>query len=439
MPELRHRVSARRLFRLNDSVESSPASAISNPFQFEADEGPSPDLNRDPLPPRLRPDARLRILDITKYFGPTTGGIRTYLLEKARFVSRHPGLCQTLIVPGAATGLVEGDGVRCYRIKSPLIPMQRQYRALTAGNTIRRIIEHERPDLIEVGSPFLAPWLVKWANRDSIPMVWFYHGNLIRLAAPRSVAGSGKQRWRSALARRYVNRLGRMFSATIAASEFAADDLAAAGVEPVLRTSLGVDLQQFHPRRKADRVSVRHSSSWPAGPVVLYMGRIASEKALDVAVRAWNDVNATTGATLVLLGDGPDRARLSALGPATGILWQPHVRERDHIAALVAAADLYLAPGPVETFGLSALEAMASGIPVLSVDSGGVPELVAASKAGALYRVGDTLDFTSSLTALLAEDLDMLGRRGRAFVENRHDWDVVLPPLFESYRQVVGA
>jgi len=169
------------------------------------------------------------------------------------------------------------------------------------------------------------------------------------------------------------------------------------------------------------------------------MGRLAGEKALDVVVRGWKDVNETTGATLVLVGDGPDRARLRTVGPASGILWQPHVGDRDRVAALVAAADLYLAPGPVETFGLSALEAMASGIPVLSVDSGGVPELVTASKCGGVYRVGDTPDFRSKVTALLAADLDALGRRGRAFVETRHDWAVVLPPLFQSYRRVVNA
>ncbi len=437
MPELRHGVSTGRLFRLNDPVESPPASAIPAFLRLVADVGPTRDLFRDPLPDRLRPEAQLHILDITKYFGPTTGGIRTYLLEKARFVSRHPDLRQTLVVPGESGGVADGDGVRCYRVAGPMIPLQSQYRALTAGRTIRRIIEHEQPDLIEVGSPFLTPWLVRWANRGSIPMVWFYHGNLTRLAAPRSAMDSREQRWRSALARWYVGRTGRMFRATIAASEFAANDLEAAGVRHVVRTSLGVDLEQFHPRRRAGRASIRHAAGWPAGPVVLYMGRIAGEKALDLPVRAWNDVNSQTGATLVLLGDGPDRGRLAALGATPGILWHPHVREREHLADLVAAADLYLAPGPVETFGLSALEAMASGIPVLSVDSGGVPELVDAAKSGALYRIGDTADFTAKTVALVTSDLEPLGLAGRAYVETHHDWNSVLPALFDSYRHVV--
>jgi alpha-1,6-mannosyltransferase len=137
------------------------------------------------------------------------------------------------------------------------------------------------------------------------------------------------------------------------------------------------------------------------------------------------------------VGDGPDRDRLMALGDGTGILWRSHVRDRDHLADLVAAADLYLAPGPVETFGLSALEAMASGVPVLSVDSGGVPELVGASGCGALYHAGDAADFTARAIELVCSDLEPPGRAGRAYVEEHHPWNTVLPPLFDVYRQLL--
>src|SRR5687768_1653994 len=71
------------------------------------------DLRAAPLPPRLRPDAKLGVLDITEFFVETTGGIRTYLLEKAKYVEASPSLRHVLVVPGPTDSITQSDGVRC--------------------------------------------------------------------------------------------------------------------------------------------------------------------------------------------------------------------------------------------------------------------------------------------------------------------------------------
>ncbi|HEX6629566.1 MAG TPA: hypothetical protein VF048_00660, partial [Gemmatimonadaceae bacterium] len=117
------------------------------------------DAGRHPLPPRLRPGAEMGVLDVTKWFGPSTGGVRTYLLEKAAHVARDPRLRQVLVVPGARDLVAEADGVRCYQLRSPPVPGQAPYRLLLRGGALRRVAEHERPQLIEAGSPLLVPWM----------------------------------------------------------------------------------------------------------------------------------------------------------------------------------------------------------------------------------------------------------------------------------------
>ncbi|MGH7734737.1 MAG: hypothetical protein ACREOE_13845 [Gemmatimonadales bacterium] len=77
-----------------------------------------------PLPPVQRPGAGLAILDVTKYFGPASGGVRTYLLEKARYVSERPALRQVMVLPARRPGRTEIDGVRCYWLRGPAIPFQ---------------------------------------------------------------------------------------------------------------------------------------------------------------------------------------------------------------------------------------------------------------------------------------------------------------------------
>ncbi|MGH7534203.1 MAG: hypothetical protein ACREMG_01315, partial [Gemmatimonadales bacterium] len=86
------------------------------------------DISRIELPRRLRPAAELSVLDISEFFGETTGGVRTYLLQKAGYVQRHRSLRQVLVVPGARDSIDEAQGVRCYRLHGPPIPTQKPYR-----------------------------------------------------------------------------------------------------------------------------------------------------------------------------------------------------------------------------------------------------------------------------------------------------------------------
>ena len=125
------------------------------------------------------------MLDITEFFGETTGGVRTYLLQKARYVQRRTALRQTIVVPGARDEILEASGVRCYRLHGPSVPTQKPYRFMLATRSTSRIVAHERPDLIEVGSTWFAPWLVHLATRRvDVPAVWFYHSNFPRVIAP---------------------------------------------------------------------------------------------------------------------------------------------------------------------------------------------------------------------------------------------------------------
>ncbi len=397
-------------------------------------EEPPRQFDRERLPPPRRPDAAFTILDITKYFAATSGGIRTYLLRKAAYVEAHPALRQVLVVPGTASGFTETDGVRCYHLRGPAIPSQRPYRFLLNAGTVRRILTHERPDLVEVGSPFLVPWVVRWANRQArIPLVWFSHSVFPRMAAPDPARASRTARGLERLGWSYVRRLSRGFRATLVGSEATARLLRDAGVRDVRAVPLGVELDRFRPERRAERGAVPLE-----GRYALFVGRVAREKALDTVLRAWPIVEARTGVRLVIVGDGPSRRYYRAMDEAAGVTWLPHERNRDRLADLLAGADLYVAPGPVETFGLSAVEALASGTPVVSVDQGAVADHVIASGAGATYPVGDSAGMAEAASGILRAPRPPLAARARAYAERHCGWEPALDRLFDLYRQVAG-
>lgn len=391
------------------------------------------------LPARLRPGAELGVLDISEFFGETTGGVRTYLLEKARYVQKRPHLRHVLVVPGAEDEILEAGGVRCYRLRGAPIPTQKPYRFMLATRSTSRIVAHERPSLIEVGSAWCAPWLVHLARRRlSVPAVWFYHSNFPRIIAPRPRTAGYARLAASALAWRYVRRLGRMVQATVAPSRAVVRELESAGLDHVVHVPLGVDLDRFHPGRRERAAETRARAGLPEGPLALYVGRMAGEKDIDLVLAAWAEVERRTGARLVLVGNGPAGRSLQRAPGAERAIWVPYERDRDRLADLYAAVDLYVAPGPAETFGLASLEALSSGLPILSVDQGGVAETVRHSGAGRLYASGDRAHLTEVAVALLGEDLPALGAIGRRYAETHHGWDTVFDRLFEVYRSLTA-
>jgi alpha-1,6-mannosyltransferase len=133
-----------------------------------------------------------------------------------------------------------------------------------------------------------------------------------------------------------------------------------------------------------------------------------------------------------LVGGGPqvDEVR-SALSACRSTTVLDYVADQERLADVFAAADLYLAPGPHETFGLAVLEALASGLPVVAVDHGAAGEFVTDGGPGVLFRRGDGVDLAARIDGMLTEDLPALGRRARRFAETNYSWD-------HTFRRLVG-
>jgi len=387
-----------------------------------------------PLLPRTRNGA-FCVLDVTKWFGATSGGVRTYLEEKSAYVRSRPELRHVVVVPGERNEVEDGPGARRYRLRGPLIPAHAPYRLLLAPAALDRIVAHERPDVVEVGSPFLVPWIAaRAASRAGAALVAFYHASVpgwFGVAAPPTVRPIAER-----LGRAYLRRLVRLFRLVVVASEYAGRDLQEAGFAEVVRIPLGVDLERFHPRRRADAERTHRALGLAEGPVAVFAGRIAADKHLPVLLRAWPLVERETGATLVLAGDGPEAPSLRATCRARRVRWLGHLRDRDALADVLAAADLYVSPSPVETFGLAPLEALACGTPVLSADRGAVPELVAGSGAGGLFRAGEHEDLAARAVAMLRAGGGGEGHSARAHVERNHAWPVVFDRLVAAYRRI---
>jgi alpha-1,6-mannosyltransferase len=348
------------------------------------------------------------IARVANFVHATSGGLRTALRELGQgyLAAGHDAV---LVVPGAAAGTEETEYGRVITLPGPLVPGLGGYRVLlnrrAVGATLRRL----RPDRIEVHDRSTLRWLGRWARDRGVRSMMVSHESLdglLRLFVPGATLGP----W---AADRLNARTVRSFDTVVCTTEWAQREFLRLGAAP-LRVPLGVDLDRFQPSHREAGPDHReagpdHREAGPDRVILLHCGRLSAEKEPGLSLDTLAELRAGgLDAELVVAGDGPLRAGLSATAREREL----PVRFLGHVPdprGLLAAADVVLAPGPIETFGLSALEALASGTPVVVRAGSALPEVI--GEAG-MAAPGDAAGFAAAVRELLARPAD--GRRAAA-------------------------
>jgi len=196
----------------------------------------------------------------------------------------------------------------------------------------------------------------------------------------------------------------------------------------------GVDSTRFKPEAASAAVRARYAK--PDERLLVHVSNFRGVKRADDVMRVFAKVAAELPARLVLVGDGPERPRVVALANALKVADKASfVGTLPHIEALLASADLFLLPSQQESFGLSALEAMASGVPVIATSIGGLPEVVEHGTSGFLHPIGDVGAMAASALNLLRDPAELAefrsAARERAVVH--FDEGLVFPSYLRLY------
>lgn len=388
-----------------------------------------------------------RIVTFTNLFPNrelTTHG--SFVADRMQRVARASGLAWSVVapVPAVVPWLRLGEHRRWARVPAreswqgvevqhpryrhwPGFGMRRQAKAMAAG--ARAVVAAlARAEPIVLDAHYLWPDGVAAATLAAefgVPFTLTARGSDVNVLADDPVVRGG-----------IAAAAARSAACWAVSGELAAQFAVKCGLAPgrVVEVRNGVDLEQFQP---GDAAAARAALGLPAqGRLLLGVGRLVPGKGFATIAAALPRLPADV--QLVLVGDGPERARLSALAP--GRVHCLGNQPRAAVAKAYQAADLLVLPSQREGWPNVVTEALASGLRVLATPVGGIPEILGHPapgdlQVGALAPVGDVAAFAAAALALLTAPVERAAVRAFA---SRYGWDGPVAMLAATFRRLLG-
>lgn len=364
----------------------------------------------------------MHILRVANFVSPTSGGIKTALEAWGRHY-REQGHRASLIIPGPGPEISEEAQGTVFRVPATPIPGQ-GYSMMWDRHGLSRLMDAITPDSIEVSDRSTTRWMGRWARRRGIGSIMISHEHMTGIMVRRTPVPDVPAVW----AADFINRRSAHdYDLIVTPSRFSAEEFERIGAR-VEVVPLGVDLDAFRPVRDPE-VTWTPEAGRPIE--LVHCGRLSPEKrpqlSIDTVrelVRRGHDVQMT------VFGHGPLREELMERARDLPVRFHTYISERVRLAEAMGRADVALAPGPLETFGLAALEVLACGVPTVCPDEGALQEVV--GEAGVI---------APSTPAAFADGVEeLLARRGmrqlaRAQAETFH-WDVSAARMLALHEQL---
>lgn len=367
----------------------------------------------------------MRIALICETFLPDVNGVTTTLCRLLEYL-QYQGHDVLLFAPhGAPSSYAGAEVVPLNGMPLPLYP-EVKLTPPQPGLTAR--LQRFQPDLVHLVGPVVLGAIVPGiVRRLGLPLIASYHTDF----------GAYSQHYGFGFLKHGVNAWLRWIHnrcrINLCPSRFTMNVLRAAGFRRLRIWGRGVDIERFHPRYRSEawRAAV---GVQPGERVVLYVGRVAAEKRVDLLPEA---IRGLPNTRLVIVGDGPFRSELQRRCAGLPVHFTGYLKG-DDLATAYASADVFVFTSDTDTFGQVVQEAMASALPVVAARAGGALDLIHHGQNGYLFTPGIVSDLRSRLREVLTSDERRLaqGTVGRAIAEQR-SWPRVMQELMGCYAQAL--
>ncbi len=375
----------------------------------------------------------MRVAIVTETFLPKVDGIvkvTCLLLDHLR----KRGIDALVIAPRYGESAHYQDVPICC-LPSVSLPLYPEARLGFATFTLYRELAAFKPDIAHLFHPVMTGiptmGMLKWMD---VPTVTSFHLDYARLANQFKVG-----LFDLGFARPLIDELTKSVfnwsDYSLAPSKLIQRQMRQLGIDNVGLWRRGVDASAFHPRFRSAQMRMEMTAGNPDDTVLIYVGRLSSEKQLEHIRPA---LERLPGTRLVLVGDGPARPALEQFYADLPVTFMGYL-SGERLSQAYASADIFVFPSRLETFGLVVIEAMAAGLPVAASRVGGVAEIVSEGATGYTFASGDTEAIVAGISKIASdgENMRRMGAEARAYAEGQ-SWDAIMDEVIELYASLIA-
>lgn len=386
----------------------------------------------------------MKILDLCEFYSTRGGGVRSYVTRMASAARQH-GHELVVVAPGARDEETTHSGGRVVHYRGPRMPYDPTYHAPLRVDLMRALVQRERPDVLQVSSPFLPALVARSIPRgaDGPALRSYVHHSdpigcylapLARRHLPRALRGPVL-----APAWAYLRGVTRAMDLSITAGAWLTEQLQAHGCERVHTVPFGISHELFSPARAEDdlrRKLLGKLAGDPRAKLLLITGRLAVDKRPHQLIDAAIALSRRFPVALVVVGDGPEREALMRRAQGLEVAtFYPFIHERAQYASLLASADLLLHGSACETFGFVIAETLLSGTPAVVPNAGAAPHMVDDACAGVYEVDAEARDIARVAERVLARERHEVSRAAVACARQHPTMDAHFEQLFALYAE----
>lgn len=284
------------------------------------------------------------------------------------------------------------------------------------GRKALEMIQRQDPDIIHASSPgFLTLAATLYARLEKKPLLLSYHTH-VPIYVKRY---AGWVPFIEPITWFFIKTVHNFADLTITTSPQLRDELVSQGIQRVGVWNKGIDTQRFNPAFKSEEARSRLTAGHPEDPLIIYVGRLGVEKRIEELRAVLDQI---PNLRLALVGAGPAEAELRRVFEEvservvfTGLL------RGDELSEAFASADVFCMPSDSETLGFVVLESMASGVPVVGCNAGGIPSIIDDGVTSMLHEVADTAAIADKVRRLIDDD-DLRSEMGAAARAEAEKW-----------------
>ena len=360
----------------------------------------------------------------TETFLPKIDGVVTRVVRTLEQL-RELGHEVLLFAPHHPPGEYAGHRV----VRVPGVPFKPWYPELFLGMPRPRLgreLDRFQPDVVHAVNPVvLGLWGTAIAKQRNLPLLASFHTDVTQYAKHLRLS------FLSPISRTFLRDVHNQAHVNLCTSMPMVEAARGLGIQRVRLWPKAVDTERYNPGNYSAEMRYRLTDGNPEAKLIVYVGRLSFEKRLE-----WlhEPIRRLPGARLAFVGSGPAEDYFRKQFADTNTVFTGYM-SGDQLAQAYASADVFAFPSDTETLGFVAMESMASGVPVVGANAGGIPDVIQHGENGLLFEPGNLDDLTEKLQLLLQNDeLRLhLAKAARSSMEGL-SWRSATEKLVEYYR-----